>query len=481
MSERGRHMKSCLDYFKEICEIPHGSGNEKALSDYVCSYAKALNLEYIQDEYYNVIIKKPATIGATKKEAIILQGHLDMVCEKLGTCEHNFEKDPIPYYIEDGIMRTEGTTLGADNGTAISYMLRLLESEDVIHPDLECVFTTEEETGLYGAQALEMSGLTGRRLINLDAGPEGYMLVGSAGGGGISVSCKVHWQPLKGKVFRIQLSGLQGGHSGEEINKERANAIVLTGRLLDDLVSNREAHLISLQGGNKDNAIPRECELIVNVPYSSLAACQLWAEDWLETFKKEYGETELTMMIEVEELTDYDRMMSTETTKQVLNWIRLCPNGVIKKNLNFNHLVETSLNLAVVHTTYEKVEFHVSVRSSMLTQQKDLISKLVLLSNVLGMTYELSDTYPAWEHTSHSLLQEICQSVYQERTGQSLEVRTVHGGLECGIFKLKVPELDIVALGCNAGGAHTPEEWLDLESFERVYDYLTEVLKALAV
>ncbi|MEE0880353.1 MAG: aminoacyl-histidine dipeptidase, partial [Turicibacter sp.] len=184
-------MKSCLDYFKEICAIPHGSGNEKALSDYVCQYAKRLNLDYFQDEYSNVIIKKPATKEAVKTSAVILQGHLDMVCEKLGTCEHNFETDPIPYYIEDRIMRTKGTTLGADDGIAISYMLRLLEATDVIHPDLECVFTTGEEVGLCGAVEFDMNHLKGRHLINLDAGPEGCMLVGSAGGGGVLISCPI--------------------------------------------------------------------------------------------------------------------------------------------------------------------------------------------------------------------------------------------------------------------------------------------------
>lgn len=473
-------MKSCLDYFKEICTIPHGSGNEKALSDYVCQYAKRLNLDYFQDEYSNVIIKKPATKGAVKTDAVILQGHLDMVCEKLGTCEHNFETDPIPYYIEDGIMRTKGTTLGADDGIAISYMLRLLEATDVIHPDLECVFTTGEEVGLCGAVGLDMNGLKGRHLINLDAGPEGCMLVGSAGGGGVLISCPIQWQPVTGQLMRLQISGLQGGHSGSEIDKERANSIVLAGRLLNDLVYNKDANLVYLCGGNKDNAIPRECELVVAISDFDLDAYEEWAQDWLDILKKEYGETELTMVIDIEEAVGYEKMMSNKTTKQVLNWIRLCPTGVIKKNLHLDDLVETSLNLAVVNTKEDDLEFRVSVRSSILSQQEDLISKLVLLADVLGLNCEVSETYPAWEYSPHSFLQDICQSVYQKRTGKSLKVMAVHGGLECGIFKLKVPELDIVALGCNSGDIHTPEEWLDLESFERVYDYLTHFLKALA-
>lgn len=404
-----------------------------------------------------------------------------MVCEKLSTCDHDFLMDPIPYYIEEGIMRTKGITLGADDGIAISYMLRLLETDDVIHPDLECVFTTEEETGLYGAAALDMSLLKGKRLINLDAGPEGCMLVGSAGGTGAIFSCPVQWQIMKGNVFKIQISGVQGGHSGGEIDKERANAILLAGRLLNDLVTKKEAHLVNLQAGSKDNAIPRECELIIATSSFDLSHCTEWAEEWLNTFKKEFGKTELTMMMDVEEVRNYSKMMSHDSTQRVLNWIRLCPNGVVKKNLELNQLVETSSNLAVVKTIKEKVEFHVSVRSSMLSQQEDLVSKLVLLADVLNMDYTLGGSYPAWEYTPHSFLQECCQSVYKSLTGQPLKVMAVHGGLECGIFKLKEPNLDIVALGCDDGGAHTPDEWLDLNSFERVYNYLAEVLKALAI
>ena len=470
--------KRVFYYFEELCKIPHGSGNTKQISDYLVSFAKEHGLEYVQDEMNNVVIYKPATEGYEDAPAVILQGHMDMVCEKRPDVDHDFTKDPLNISVKDGYVTANGTTLGGDDGIAVAYGLALLESTELAHPALEVLITVDEEIGLLGAEGFDCSALKGKRLINLDSEAEGSLWISCAGGlSGIS-TIPVQRVEAEGQKAAVKITGLMGGHSGAEIDKKRANANVLMGRFLYTLQKEAAYEIISLAGGQKDNAITREAdaELLVE-DVNAVKAC---AEKVQKGFREEYAGTDEGITIEITDLgASSARVLHPTSREKVLFFLMEVPFGIQKMSGSIDGLVETSTNIGIVKLG--EVEFlgSSSVRSSVEAAGAALSDKICYLTEFLGGDYTVQGAYPAWEYRKDSPLRDQMVEVYEEMYGEKPNVVAIHAGLECGLFYKKIEGLDCVSLGPNMKDIHTSEEVLDIASTERVWKYLVKVLESL--
>ncbi|WP_058485070.1 aminoacyl-histidine dipeptidase [Defluviitalea phaphyphila] len=478
----GLEPKSVFKYFEEISQIPRGSGNEKEISDYLVAFAKKHNLSVIQDKALNVIIKKDGTPGYENAPGVILQGHMDMVCEKNKDTEHDFLKDPINLKVKDDFVYAEGTTLGADNGIAVAYALALLSSKDIPHPPLEVVVTTNEETGLEGAAALDTSLLKGKILINLDSEEEGEFLVSCAGGGRAHIVLKPEWikEKVKGPVYSIQIRNLKGGHSGQDINKGRGNANKMMGRILLDIKDNIDFKLISINGGAKDNVIPREIDTIIQVKKENEEDLIKKIKEWDDLFKKEYktSDSDVTVKIElVREITE--EYLSEDTKNKIISILSLIPNGVQTMSMDMEGLVESSTNLGVVITDKDKIEFISAVRSSVKTRKYDIMARIKTLADLVGADYFTRGEYPAWQYTKESKIRDLCIQVYEEMYGKKPVINAIHAGVECGFFAEKMKDIDIISLGPNMWDVHTPNERLSISSTKRVWEFLINVLKRI--
>lgn len=470
--------KRVFYYFEELCKIPHGSGNTKQISNYLVSFAKEHGLEYVQDEMNNVVIYKPATKGYEDAPAVILQGHMDMVCEKRPDVEHDFTKDPLNISVQDGYVTANGTTLGGDDGIAVAYGLALLESEDIAHPALEVLITVDEEIGLLGAEGIDCSVLKGKRLINLDSEAEGSLWISCAGGlSGIS-TIPVQRVEAEGQKAAVKITGLMGGHSGAEIDKKRANANVLMGRFLYSLQKETAYEIISLAGGQKDNAITREAdaELLVE-DINAVKAC---AEKLQKGFREEYAGTDEKITVEITDLGAASAKVLHPTSREkVLFFLMEVPFGIQKMSGTIDGLVETSTNIGIVKLGEDEFLGSSSVRSSVEVAGAALSDKICYLTEFLGGEYTVQGAYPAWEYRKDSPLRDRMVEVYEEMYGEKPNVVAIHAGLECGLFYKKIEGLDCVSLGPNMKDIHTSEEMLDIASTERVWKYLVKVLEYL--
>ena len=468
-------------FFEEISCIPRGSGNERGVSDYLVKFANDRQLFVYQDAALNVIIKKPGATGYEDSAPLIIQGHMDMVCEKNTAVAHDFDNDPIRLIIDGDYIKAKGTTLGADNGIAVAIGLALLDDIDIAHPPLEVLMTTNEEIGLEGAMAVECDKLAGRRMINLDCGGEGAFTVSCAGGGRSYVIFNIERSapPPDYQYIRFDIKGLAGGHSGGDIHLGKANANVLAGRLLRMLNEKYDVRLAYIEGGLKDNAIPREARAVIAVNKQDTGSvsddiCRMGL-----IIKNEYDAADPDLSITCAP-TQYDGTPFTpELTKKIAAALVLLPNGVQAMDKKIPSLVETSNNTGVVRTGDDEVLITNAVRSSVNTRKDFLYARIAALCETLGADNKNANAYPSWEYAAESDIRETCAEVYKAMYGKDPEIKGIHGGLECGVFAGKFPGIDMIAMGPDASGAHTPDEKLSVSSTVRIWAFLTEVLRRL--
>lgn len=473
----GLQPKRVFEIFEDLTQIPHGSGNVKEISDYCYQFAKNLGLQTRQDETYNVVIVKEASKGYPSDKTVMLQGHMDMVCEKNQDNPINMDTDPLNIGIDGDFIHANGTTLGADNGVAVAYALAILEDDTLEHPRLEIVLTTEEETGMDGARELDVSDLKATYLINLDSELEGEILTSCAGGNKTTVRLPIQRERMEGLEIEILVRGLQGGHSGAEIHTGKANSNLLLGRILNEL-SDLSIGIVSIEGGMKDNAIPREAQATVLIPKEQLEQVEKIVKNVEREVKKEYEVTDPNISFSVVTKGETKKdVMTKESGKRCISYLLLVINGIQGMSFEIENLVESSLNLGVMTTSKQEVAFVHAIRSSKLTKKTYMKKQVEMLGNLLGGTVEFRSDYPAWEYRRDSKLRELCVDKYEELTGNKATIQAIHAGLECGILSEKMPQLDMVAIGPNMYGIHTPDEKLSIASTKRVYEYLLLVLK----
>ena len=465
-------------YFEEISQIPRGSGNEKEISDYLYKFAKDLNLEVVQDDYLNIIIKKPATKGYENCPGVILQGHMDMVCEKNKDVDHDFEKDPIELKIVDDMIYANGTTLGADNGIAVAMSLAILASNDLAHPALEVLITSNEEAGMTGAMGLDGSIFNGKYIINLDSEEEGYLLVSCAGGNRSYVTLPLTFKPIAEdkQVLLLEVKGLLGGHSGMDIVKQRANSNVTMGRILNSL--GVEFDLVEVNGGSKNNAIPRECEAKIVVNKDQVDALKDSVSKIEEILKHEFRSTDANLQVVVSE-SNADKALSDDCKSKVILLLNLIPNGIQTQSMEIEGLVESSTNLGVVKTENNIMSFESAVRSSVATLRENINNKTKLIADYVGANFENTDGYPAWEYANDSKLEQLCIDVYEKLTGKKPIITAIHAGLECGLLLDKMPGCEAISMGPDMFEVHSPNEHVSITSIKNVWDYLVKVLESM--
>ena len=479
----GLEPKSVFRFFEDISEIPRGSWNERQISDYMVGFAEQRGLRFYRDDALNVIIYKPGTAGYEDSPPVIVQAHMDMVCEKNAGTAHDFEKDPLRLVVDGDFIRADGTTLGADNGVGVAYALALLDSSDIAHPPLEAVMTVAEETGLEGAAHIEADKLSAKRMINTDSGSEGIFTSSCAGGKRTSISFAIERTAVpEGYVFlELMLKGMAGGHSGGDIHLGRANANVLLGRLLNELNRAHDIRLAEIEGGAKDNAIPREARAVLAAGADDIGAIERDAAEFAAVLRNEFRNTDPGMQLTVRHIDD--GAPDSVFTKKLLNDITaatlLTPNGVQAMDTNIAGMVETSNNLGAIKTTDSEVTLTCALRSSVASRKKMVEASILAIAESLGAEFASGSDYPAWEYSEDSPIRKTCVEAYAEMFGGEPVVAGIHAGLECGVFSGKIPGLDIIAFGPDTPGIHTPDERMSIASIAKVWGFLQEVLKRL--
>lgn len=472
---RGYEPKKALAYFEELCKIPHGSGNEEAVAEYIENFARERGLFVIRDKNNNVFIRKEATAGYENVPAYLLQGHTDMVCAKESSSNHNFETDALDLYMENGWVRARGTTLGGDDGIAVAFMLALLDGEIECHPTLECLFTVEEETGLGGAESFDYSVVTAKKMINLDSESEGEVCAGCAGG----VRSKINFVPTleksSGDVVTLSLDGLFGGHSGVEINCGRANAIVLTVNILSEIAKEQSFALISLVGGEKDNAIPRMCEAKFVVEDGSRAVATIERLD--AQIRGALCEADSGLKVSVSVENDVEDVQTLVESAKILESLQSIKVGVLAMSAHLDGLVEFSRNLGVIEINEQGAFITYSSRSAKEKQIDLSIESVNVEVEKLGAQVRHTGRYPGWDFLPESELRDTYIRKFKGLMGKDVQTVVIHAGLECGIIKSRIPDMDIISIGPNMRNIHTPDEALQLESCERLFEVLKAVLE----
>lgn len=473
--------KAVFGFFEEITSIPHGSGNVERLSDYLAAFAAERGLSVIQDDRKNIIIVKDAAPGYEEEPPVIIQGHMDMVAVKKSDCPIDMEREGLKVAVDGDRIYAEGTSLGGDDGIAVAYALALLDSDSLSHPRLEVVITVDEEVGMDGARAIDLSMLKGNRLLNLDSEEEGIFLTSCAGGA--RVKCRLRYQRERGTgvLCNITLGGLLGGHSGGEIHKERGNSNCLFGRLLWKLAERLPVRLVQVKGGLADNAIPRETRAMLLLPdwechddFSEImveAAAQM--QDELAV-----RDPDFELKWNCTYMSDYFMALSVEDTRRAAAFLAAVPNGVQAMSAELAGLVETSLNLGILESRPDELVAQFSVRSSVESAKNALIGKLTAIAGLAGGSVTVEGDYPGWKYRIDSPLREKMIRVYKEMYGHAPRVEAIHAGLECGILGSKIPDLDCVSIGPDMWDIHTTEETLSIASVRRVWEYLVELLAA---
>lgn len=450
-------------YFRELSDIPRESHNEKAVSDYIYNFGKKLGLETKQDEILNVYIRKPATKGYENKPGIILQGHMDMVCEKATSSKHNFATDKIEWVVKDDLLFANNTTLGADDGIAVAMAMAILEDETLVHPELEVLITVTEETTMAGALGLEKGLLKGKYLFNIDSEEEGILTLGSAGGTLFKTNLELKFENKEVELVKLHFDGYLGGHSGMEIGKNRRNMI----KTIAEFIKESGLSISSVNCGNKDNAIPRVGEIVIE---NSSKLDELIAK-----FTEKYnGEEQLT--IDKKEVF-IGKVLTNALRDTLVEILEELPTGVNTKDETG---IISSSNLAIVQTTENEIIIRDSIRSSSLSILADMKSSFSKIGEKFGLNYEFSGGYPSWEKKENSTLQKYANKVYKELTGKEFENIIVHAGLECGAIYEKYPNLELISFGPDIRGAHTPQENLSIPSTERVYDFTLKLIEEIA-
>ena len=467
--------KNVFRFFEQMCAIPHGSYNTKAVSDWCVAFAKERGLEHYQDEMNNVILIKEASAGYEEAQPVILQGHLDMVCEKAPGCEKDMAREDLDLAVEGDYIYAEGTTLGGDDGIAVAMALAALDDESLPHPRLEVILTTEEEVGMDGAMALDVSPIRGRKLLNLDSEAEGVFTVSCAGGSMAACGLPVARAPFGGDILRVRVAGLTGGHSGAEIHKGRANANMLLGRLLRAMAAETELRLVSAGGGLKDNAIPVAAEAVVAAEDGRKAKAA--AERMAACFQTEYRRSDPMLTVTAEEAAAAWQPMDASSTERTVCLLACAPNGVQTMSQDIHGLVQTSLNLGILKTGENAVTASFCIRSSVDSEKEMLKDRLACLLAQLGGGVSFSGEYPGWAYRPDSPLRELMTEVYREQYGREPKVEAIHAGLECGLLAGKLPGLDCVSIGPDLLEIHTPREKMSISSVQRVWMFVREILK----
>ena len=492
LEEKGLEPGKVFHFFEELCGIPHGSGNVRMISDYLADFARARSLDFTQDDAKNIVIRKKASYGYEYRDTVVLQGHMDMVAVKNEGVSLDLTKDGLDLRTDGTEIWAEGTSLGGDDGIAVAYCLALLDSVDIPHPPLEGVITTDEETGMCGAKALDPSLVRGRRLINIDNEEEGVLLVSCAGGARFNATLPVkRVSPRSGaKRYVLAVEGLSGGHSGEMIIKGGANACVILGRLLRELsdVQGATVELISLSGGEADNAIARSARADLFVSGNTEGLIELFgrlSDDIRTEYRKKDPDMRISL-IQVDE-TQGDGPFASQSPldpssfRSLARYITVMPNGVQSMSADIDGLVETSLNLGLLSMGEKdtSVSLGYSVRSSVRSAREELLSKLSILTERFNGAYSITGSYPEWPYRQYSPLRDTMVRVHEELFGQTPQIKAIHAGVECGIFSEKLETLDCVSIGPDMKGIHTTGERLSVSSCERMWNYLRAVLAAL--
>lgn len=475
--------KLVLHYFEDICAIPHGSHHMGKISDYLVKFAKERNLKHRKDDADNVIIWKDGSAGHEDAAPLMLQGHMDMVLEKNKDIPLDIENEPIHLKYTDGYLHGEGTTLGGDDGIAVAMMLAILDDDTLVHPPLECVFTTDEEVGMDGMNALDASDLKAKRLINLDSEEEGVFTVGCAGGTHLDLALPVEMRKKTGMMLHVEISGLRGGHSGECIDQGLANANILMGRLMRKLFKKSEFSLAALEGGTKDNAIPRECTadlLFFDQPDERIISNTV--KKFTSQIQNEYQFTDpgITVRSDWTDRTDMPaEVASAHDTRRTVAMLTALPDGLIATDPRTGK-PQTSLNLGILRFALNQVSLTYLVRSSINSQKKYMVSKVKAIGELAGARIDVNGDYPAWEYAPECPMRDALVKVYQDAYGKDPVISITHGGLECGLLADKIKGLEAISLGPDMQGVHTPDEKLSVESVKRVFDFLVKALAALA-
>ena len=474
---KGLQPEGVFGYFEKISSIPRGSGNCKYIADFLLDFAKKNKLEYMKDEIGNIVIRKDATLGYENAPGIILQGHMDMVCVATEKRKIDFEKDGITLQTDGERIWAEQTSLGADDGIAIAYALEILASNTIPHPSMEVLFTVDEEIGLVGANAFNPKILRGSRMINLDSENEGIITISCAGGARAIGTIPIEWKIRDGICLQLQIQGLQGGHSGIEIQKNRVNANQLLGRVLTYLHEKCFYYLGKVEGGKKENAIPYEATAILYVKEEEKEKIQKEFQIFYNRIQKEFSITEPYVQINFTEEKGEEKMLTKETTEKIIFFLYHSPNGIITMNPTLTDMVQSSLNLGMLYMEQERIKIKYSIRSSVTSEKEEIKERLDAFFRYIGGTISFYAEYPAWEYREDSSLRDIAIKAYHAVYNDIPKVMSIHAGLECGIFVGKRPDLDCISFGPDITNAHTVKETIDVESVHRTWNFLLEILR----
>ena len=477
MKLAGLEPAAVFRYFEQICAIPHGSGNTKAISDYLVSFAREHGIRYIQDELNNIMLFGEATPGYEDHEPVILQGHMDMVCEKDADCPIDMDKEGLDIAHDGKFVFANGTTLGADDGIAVAFAMAILADRSIPHPPLEVIITVDEETGMFGAAGIDLSQLKGHTMLNLDNDAEGLFTVSCAGGCRASICMPVQRRAVYGPCVKLVVEGLRGGHSGVEIHKNLANANKVMGELLSRIEKLMPLCITKIVGGDKDNAIPRSCEVTLVAMGSHIDRINGITEQLEKEIREEYDEPEVRVYGD-----DVDALggnaLTTADSSKLIALLCAAPNGVQSMSEDIEGLVQTSLNLGVVRLD-DQLRLTFAVRSSVGKEKRELLDRLAELAKFYDADYSEVGDYPAWEYRKNSPLRDTMVKVYERMYGKAPKVAAIHAGLECGLLAEKIADLDCVAMGPTAYDIHTSRERLDILSTQRTYEFVLEVLRSL--
>ncbi|MEA4919819.1 MAG: beta-Ala-His dipeptidase [Clostridiaceae bacterium] len=474
----GREPADGLRFFEDISAIPRASRNEADIAAFMKKFAEDRGLWVCVDKFNNVIIKKPGSKGCEHLPPVMLQGHLDIVPEKNQDTVHDWEHDGLKLKVEGDILKAEGTTLGCDDGYAISYMMAVLDRKDIKHPPLECVMTSMEEIGLIGAMNISGENITARRMIGMDAGGEGGFLASSAGGNYVYIKVPFNFVEAKGEGISIRIRGLEGGHSGGLIHMEKGNANKILGRILYNISKECLFNIAAITGGFKGNAIPRESDCVIMVQGGVAERAKAIIAETEKEIASELAFSDKGLKVLVG-TASAEKMINLEASQKVVHLSHVLPNGMMMKSMAIEGLTNASLNVGVVSMEEGAVKYEVTIRSAEDSLVRSIADVVCDIAAVAGAECEVAGGYPAFSFDPDSKIRKTVMDIYRETTGKEGIVRAVHGGTEAGVFRKLIPGLDIVGIGPNAGGAHTPEEWLDLNSYRRAFDLLIKVLERL--
>ena len=476
----GKEPEKVFRFFEEIAAIPHGSGNVKQISDYLVEFAKNRNLKYRQDEKLNVIIWKDGTPGYEDADTVILQGHMDMVAVKTADCDKDMKKEGLELQTDGDFLCAKGTSLGGDNGIAVAYALAVLDSDTIAHPPVEAVFTVDEEIGLLGAAYIDTSDLKGRKLLNMDSEDEGVFTVSCAGGATVECILSYHRAPTNARIIEIKIDGFTGGHSGVEIDKGRANANCIMGRILLNVFQNVGMRIVSANGGEKDNAIAKISEAAIAVLPETVEKTKEIIEHTFAEVKEEYQSTDPNAKIQINVMEEgLCEAISDMATLSVVVSLATMPNGIQRMNPDMPQMVQTSLNLGILKTDEKTVTLSYAVRSSKETEKNFLIEKLRAMTEIFGGEIKVSGAYPGWEDKADSTLRDTAVKAYESLYGKEPVVEGIHAGLECGMFADKIENLDAISFGPSMKDVHTTDEKLSISSTERTWKLLVKILEML--